>query len=348
MQKPHFLQLGALAALLLLASQTAHAEVSAADRAMAETLFRDAKELMNGANVTQACAKFAESHRLDPKLGTLLNLAVCHDKEGKTASAWAEYMDVANQAGRTGQREREQYAQKAAKDAEKRLSRIALAVKAASSGLQIKLDGRPLSEAAWSTPLPVDPGEHVVDATAIGRKAWTSKFNVAAGGDNKVVTVPELAPETVPGGGATAAKAAETSAPSAPVRTNDGSSAEMPSPGGGKRTAGYVAVGVGLVGLGVGAVFGLSAISKRHDAEDLCTQGYCSAKAVATNDEAKSAAWISDVGFGIGIAGVGVGAYLLLTAKVAKPSAAESTAKHLSIAPLLGNHTAGISAGGAF
>ena len=74
---------------LLLFSWTisARAVAETSDTAMAEALFQAGRACLERDRVEEACAKFSESQRLEPKLGTLLNLATCHEKLGKTASA---------------------------------------------------------------------------------------------------------------------------------------------------------------------------------------------------------------------------------------------------------------------
>src|SRR5271154_3787145 len=69
-------------------------EPSPANTVLAETLFREGKELMAAKQFDAACPKLAESNRLDPGIGTLLALALCHEGEGRIASAWIEFTDV--------------------------------------------------------------------------------------------------------------------------------------------------------------------------------------------------------------------------------------------------------------
>src|SRR5688572_25737334 len=57
----------------------------------AEVLFREARAAMRKGDVARACPKFAESYRLDPSLGTLLNLALCEEQQGRIVSAWTKF-----------------------------------------------------------------------------------------------------------------------------------------------------------------------------------------------------------------------------------------------------------------
>jgi hypothetical protein len=112
----------------LLGPGTARAQGSDADRAQAESLFETGRKLMAEKKYAEACPKLAESFRLDPTTGTLLNLAVGHRDEGRIASAWAEFKDAAALARRDGRADREQFAQEQVKALEPRLSRVTIAV----------------------------------------------------------------------------------------------------------------------------------------------------------------------------------------------------------------------------
>src|SRR4051794_36073101 len=63
-------------------TRASHAEGAGA----AEVMFAEGRRAMKQGDYATACAKFAESQRLEPGGGTLMNLAACHEKQGKTAT----------------------------------------------------------------------------------------------------------------------------------------------------------------------------------------------------------------------------------------------------------------------
>src|SRR5436190_16324151 len=170
-----FSQRRCLAAVLVLASFVsmgrARAEPSPEERALATTLFQEGRALMAVRKFGEACAKLEESQRLDPSGGTILNLALCHEQEGRLASAWSEFNEAALAARRDGRHDREQEALGHVRALEPRLSRLTIVVPARIQvdGLRVERDGRELGRGAWSTAMPVDGGEHRVRATATGR-----------------------------------------------------------------------------------------------------------------------------------------------------------------------------------
>jgi serine/threonine-protein kinase len=85
---------------------------------------------------------------------------------------------------------------------------------------------------------------------------------------------------------------------------------------------GWVALGVGVVGVGVGSYFGLQTFSKQKDSEAHCDGTVCNQTGVDLRDEARGSATISTVAFGIGLVGIGVGAILLATSGDSKQESA--------------------------
>jgi tetratricopeptide (TPR) repeat protein len=85
------------------------------DQAAAEQLFVQGRALMEQGKLDEACRALEASHTLDPAPGTLLNLALCNEKQGKVATAWALYREVENLARREGQAKREATARERAR-----------------------------------------------------------------------------------------------------------------------------------------------------------------------------------------------------------------------------------------
>jgi hypothetical protein len=166
--------------------------------ALAEALFQEGKRCLEKGDSAAACPKLAESLRLDRATGTLLALAMCHESEGRLASAWAEYAEVVARAETEGRTDRAQAARRSVRALEPRLSTLAIDVADAASavgGLRVERDGVPLAAPAWSTAVPVDPGPHLVTASAPGRRPWSLSLQVGGIADRTRVAVPVLAPE---------------------------------------------------------------------------------------------------------------------------------------------------------
>ena len=290
---------------------------SGGNRAAAEALFNQGRELMTAGKFAEACPKFEASQQLDPGLGTMLNLAECYEKTGRTASAWAEYREAIPLARASGSKARQDLATERAQALQERLSTLtirAMSGEETDAHLEIRRDGVPLQQAELGSPIPVDPGEHVIEAVAPGKQPWSSKVQVGANAAKVAVEVPPLQASA---GGAPATTAPATQPPVAetapsPVASDKGSS----DPGSARRTTGLVLGGAGVVGIGLGAFFGLQASSKWSDAKGKCKDGVyeCTPEAQDLRSSARSAATVSTVGFIAGGALLAAGAVLYFTA----------------------------------
>jgi len=240
---------------------SAPARAQAGNAALAESLFREGKRLSSEKKFAEACPKFAESYKLDPGLGTLLNLATCHESEGKPATAWAEFSEAAARAKREGDNDRAQLAEERVRVLEPKLAHvsIALAPGAAVPGLVVKFDGRELSSAALGLQIPIDPGKHVLEASAPGKQTSAQSFDAPSTPSTLAVTVPVLKD----GAPAPAATPAPVPAPTQATLQISDATANQPSSN--PRTGTIVsAVATGAFVLGTG-ITGVLYSSKRSD-----------------------------------------------------------------------------------
>lgn len=318
----------ALIAGVTLAPAVAFAQAPAGTSiAVAEALFRQARDLFKLAQYAEACPKFAESNRLDPKIGTLLNLAVCHEKLGKTAAAWAEYSSAAAIARRDGQKEREDFARDQVTVLEKKLARIVIQVGgptpgAAPAGLQLTWDDQPLDAAVLGTPFPVDPGKHKLSASAPGKKAWYGQVDVSTAAGQFPVSIPALEVEIAP----PPPVAVPALPPSAPVAPPPVAPAPAAPPGNDTRPLVYAGFGVGVVGVVIGAITGGVALARGGALHTDCLNNQCTADKQGRIDAATAVANVSNVSFALGAAGLVTGVVgLLLTRPEAAPSRAAVT-----------------------
>lgn len=335
---------GALLLTVLMAPSTVLAQTSE-NKVAAEALFDSARQLMTDGKYAEACSKFEQSQRLDPGIGTLLYLADCYEKSGRIASAWATFREGASQAKAAGQTDRATSGEERAAALEPRLSKLTIQVNAetqALPGLTITRAGSVVTKGIWGVAVPIDGGEYLIEAKAPGREPWSGKVSVATEKDVASIEVPALAaapeapPPTPPAVEPPPAVAPVVPASPSPVRDSEPSGTTQ-------RTVGVIVGGVGIVGIGFGTYFGLSAISKNSDAKKLCDGSVChDPKGATLTDDARKAATVSNVAFGVGLAALGTGVVLYLTA----PS--EKTARSFSISPMAARRGGGLSFGGLF
>ncbi|MEZ4442389.1 MAG: hypothetical protein R3B72_25065 [Polyangiaceae bacterium] len=304
----------------LLSFAGAVGEARADDAAAAQVLFDEARALVQAGDHAAACPKFAESQRLDPQLGTLLNLADCYARIGRHASAWARFVMVAEQARARGDA-REEEASRRAAELEARLVRVKLTVERPAPGLTVTRDGELVGEASWGVAVPVDPGPHRFVAEAPGHERWEEDVALTGEGETVEVVVPPL-------------RARET-APADPKPSDEGASGSSTW-----LVAGIVTGGVGVVGLGVGTAFAV--IAKRRDDASLerCLPddpSRCTPEGVALRDDARQAQTIGIVGLAAGGALAAAGLTMILVDLLAEADAGE-----VAIRPFLGPLGAGL------
>ena len=281
-----------------LATNTAFAS-DAHDAAAAEALFQDGRARLEAGDLAGACPKLAESLRLDPATGTLIALAACHEKQGKLATAWAEFTEAASRAAREGNAERQQLALARVEQLRPRLSTLTVRVPdavAVTPELSIARSDRTLGRGEWNVALPVDGGRYVVEVSAPGRVPVQRTVEVAFELAAIVIDVPELAPEPK--------RLPPVQREPLPRPQPPRASRTDPAPVRGLSRLQWIGVGSGAAGvasLGVGGYFLAQLLSKKAEADPNCDgpkNNQCTNDGgAALKDAARNGRWAT--GFGI-------------------------------------------------
>lgn len=299
------------APFVLLALATVVAFTPAAARAQAandlsglsaEALFAEGRRLMADGRTEQACDKFRESERLDPAIGTLLNLARCEKALGRSASAWLDYREAASRAHAAGETKRERVARAEADALSALLPHLHVTVPGVAKldGLELTLDATACPSSLWNSSLPLDPGMHTLAARAPGFEPWTTNVELAPGEEREAVVpllerrseAPPSSPPSepahlapaIPVERATSARPTARSEPLAPTTRRRADPLKL---------TGYVVGGLGAALLVTGGGFALRA--KRLDASsrenDHCDGATgCDAEGLDKNRDALHAA----------------------------------------------------------
>lgn len=337
---------------VVLLSQTPASAQSADDQAAADALFDAARTLMDRGDYDTACPKFRDSYELDPGVGTLLNLALCYKKAGRTASAWSVFREAAGAARQLGQADRETLARDEANALESQLVRLQIDVSpeaAAISGIEVKRGDQVVRDSLWGVGIPVDPGEITIVASAPGYQSRSTVVKAAGKGRTVTFRVEALTPNE---GGATVTTPPaeepkqEVKKETPPPEDKPKTAEEAPQKKGSPWP--WVLGGVGVAAAGTGTVFAFLAKSDYDASLEICSDfpdGPCSQDDVddqeALQRSTRSKAMVAYIGWGVGGAAlVGAGILFLTQSK-------EDTTG-VSWQPLIGHDTWGLSASGKF
>jgi hypothetical protein len=256
------------------AAPAAHAE----DRKdAAAALFAKARALVEAGDHAAACPMFEVSLELEPALGTELNLAQCWAEIGRLVDALALYEVLIEKTDEDGQEARHALAKDGADALSRRIARAKIEL-VGLVGATVTVDGRPVDDLEL---VRLDPGEHVAEATDIGKRVVRASFRVVEG---EQATVSLVAPPP-------------------------------PKPHHPRRTLIVgLATGGGAVLL-AGAFTGVAYLGKRSAGLDGCrdtpTGLACDERSIATLDSARKLSYATTVLMvaGVGMIGASVGIY---------------------------------------
>jgi hypothetical protein len=178
--------------LAIAAMGARRADAETRDLATAESSFRQGRALMKKGDFSAACAWLTDSLRLDPAVGTLMNLAECEARTGHMLSAWQHWTAAANQLPARDRRRTTALRRVGA--LRKQLAWLTVdAPEALPSGIEIKRDGVDLGARDLGVSMPVDPGIHSITVTAPDRDRRLLEL-ILAEGERKIVALEALVP----------------------------------------------------------------------------------------------------------------------------------------------------------
>jgi hypothetical protein len=259
--------------------------------AAAQARFDEGLSLLRANRFAEACPKLEESLRLEAASGTKYRLAECYEGLGRLAAALRLYREVIEETRGANRPDREQQVRAKIEKVEPRVPRVTIVVPPQLASLpefRLEQDGVAITPGAA---VEVDPGSRTFRATARGHRPWSTTV-VASEGGALELQVPVLEPE-------------QTSAPFQPVLQGGAPIPRAPkedddtvlSPG---RIAGIAIGAAGVVGIGVGAGFGILAKSQWDDAREGCREGRvdrCDGDSVSGGEDAHTSAVVSTAAF---------------------------------------------------
>lgn len=321
------------AILLGVSSAGAQEEPSAADVSAARALGQEGVKLADAGNCEEAIDRLSRAEKIFHAPSTQARLGECQVKVGKIVAGTETLNRVVRETLAQNAPQAFKDAQERAKavlaEAKPKIAKLKIAVAAPPEAkLVVTVDGETLPLANLNMNRPVDPGEHVVEASAPGYLKASGKVTLAEGGVDSLALTLEVDPNAPKAGPENIATARESTAPAA-TETPSKSTYRMPA---------YVAFGVGGAGLLIGGIFGAVALGKKDDLTAQCPNKICpSAAAQDTIDSGKSSGTVATVGFVFGAIGITTGVVLLVMDR----GASKPTAR--TIRPVVGLGQAGVS-----
>ncbi len=172
----------------------------------------------------------------------------------------------------------------------------------------VTIDDRPSPGALLGVERPMNPGVHRIVVLVSGQARATREISVEEGKSYSVEL--DLAPNDAARAAASELEKAPASpnsvAPEAPPNTGSPEPSGMPT----VRILGYVGIGVGVVGVGLGTYTGLVALHHKSQLDDVCHPG-CPESSADDLSGFRTNRTVSWVGYGVGVAALTTGVLLL-------------------------------------
>ncbi len=290
----------------------AHAPPSGDALNQARALFAEALRDENARRYDVALDKFRRVSRVKDTAPVEYRIGSCYEGLGQWAHAYEAYRAAVEVGqGEAGSGEVVKAAQGRMDALGTRVARLTLTLPAgAPADAKVRVDDTPIERAALQEPLVLEPGNHVVTATATDAAPFRGEIALPEGGQGTLSVTLTPRPPPPPVSPPSSVPSTPAKRNGAPTATDDGSL---------RRTVGWVAIaggGVLVAGSVVTLLLRHSAISSLNEScpGGTCPPGANQSELESTRSRALAEGPIAVILGATGIAAAGVGAYLLLTA----------------------------------
>lgn len=277
----------------------------------ARTLFRDGLALSAAQDWPGALAKFKQVAQVKMTPQVAFNIAECEEHLGKLVSALGNYRLAASEAEAAKATDVAAQVGDRISALEERIPKLVVERGEGAENATIELDGVEMISAQLGTSMLMDPGKHTIVGKIDGREGSREVVELAERDSKKVSVVIDV--EMM-------GPAKSVDKPIEPVKPK----VEPPDP-----TMAYVITGAGGVSLAAGVVFMILRSGTISDLDAVCKDGHCPKSAESTADSGKLYTGLAEVTIPLGLAGVGVGVYMLLTQPSGEEAPAATTGKKL-------------------
>lgn len=317
-----------LLTLAVVATTTASTALAFADEATdiatARSLGQDGVMLADQGKCPQAIEKLARAEQLHHAPTTALRLAECEIEVGHLVAGTErlerlvrEPLAASAPAAFTAAQTR---ARTVLVSAQPRIATLRVSVKApAGTAYTVTVDDEPIPGAMVDADRPTDPGTRKLTATAKGFLPASAEVTLRDGEAGSAILT--LSPDP--------------HAPVEPALTGRASPSSA-GPARERSVLPWVALGVGVAGVALGAVSGGIVASKASTLDDQCPDKRCPVGTRSSIDSASTWATVSTVSFVVGGAGLATGIVMLI---LGKPSGSASTG---GVRPLVGARHIGL------
>ncbi|MFZ5892490.1 MAG: hypothetical protein ACOY0T_15630 [Myxococcota bacterium] len=333
-----------LSALLLACAGTvttsvrAQEDPSAAETAAARALAVDGLKLAKAGQCREAVEKLERAEKLRHSPIVLARLGECYVSIGKLVQGTEALRKFLREPlppdANATLKEAYERAQVVIQETKGNIAGLTIAISGADrSKVTLTVDGVEVPSTLIGVEMPVDPGEHVIEASGAAYLKSSARAKLAPG-EKQSISIelkpdPEAAKQKAeePARTGVASTLPEPNETRAPNQQVDMTTATPPASSGSSKALAYVSYGVGALGIGAGILFGRSAMQDKDQLEAQCPGKVCPPDQEDRLNSARTKGVVSTIGFGVGAAGVVLGTVLLVTSSGSSSSSSAQANK---------------------